>query len=902
MPVTYNPGTVIASRYEIQEILGRGGVGITYAAQMLSNGEPVALKIVSLAGLEDWKSVELLKREAQVLAQLDHPRIPSYLDYFTIERDREYQFCIVQKLAPGKSVAQLVEEGWRTSEKEIKHIAVQVLETLTYLHQLDSPVIHRDIKPENLIRAEDGSIYLVDFGAVREKYQTELTQGSTVVGTFGYMAPEQFKGRAVAATDLYGLGATLLYLLTHRSPMELPHDTLKINFRSRVKVSEAFADWLEKLLEPDLNQRFYSAKQALGALKKTQLLKAKGWLKLGTSVVGALTIAVLGFQSRWFVLSHLGYYPTSCINYDLLGDTEERMNMYLEQGGNLTQLVAHPNSSFWCGLDQAEKRSVARSPSITFLNASDEGHLEVVERLLAAGIDPNVQDDRGRSPLSYASGEDNTPDANPELVKPLLEAGANPNLQDEKGDTPLHWASRETVDGKPFEKCKSECQVIEKLLAAGANPNIENDAGRTPLYYQVNPRIAGYSLRHQEVVERLLDAGARVKLKTLKLALREQPSLVKQLLAAEPKPEIQLSIVAYQGHVEQVNQLLEAGTNVHFRGYDQKTPLDYASSQGHPEVVKLLLNAGARIRLKTLKLALDNEHPSIVQRLLTAEPKPEIQLSFAAYRGNLKKVNLLLEAGANVNFRALDGSTPLHQASFSNSRESLQVVEALLKAGANSNLRNEEGDYPLHELIYFCGSCEYVNLRLKILETLLKAGANPNLRDGNHKTSLHLAYGVLGDNYLRFAERLLEAGANPNVRDEDGNTPLHLASDYDDRTGEALLKAGANPNIQNHKGNTPLHIACKEDVITWNLNYKISETDNNIEALLKAGANPNVQNHKGNTPLHNLLNHSKEYEAVKRLLEAGANPNLKDSEGKTSLEVSPDGEIRKLLKRHGAKR
>ncbi len=81
-------------------------------------------------------------------------------------------------------------------------------------------------------------------------------RGSTVVGTYGYMAPEQFRGQAVPTTDLYGLGATLLFLLTHRSPAELPTDRLKIDFRSRVQISEDFADCLEKMLDPDVEERF----------------------------------------------------------------------------------------------------------------------------------------------------------------------------------------------------------------------------------------------------------------------------------------------------------------------------------------------------------------------------------------------------------------------------------------------------------------------------------------------------------------------------------------------------------------------------------------------------------------------------------------------------------------------
>jgi len=96
----------------------------------------------------------------------------------------------------------------------------------------------------------------VDFGAVQDTYQNTVTGGSTVVGTYGYMAPEQFRGQAVLSTDLYGLGTTLLFLLTQQSPADLPQRKLKIDFRSHVNISSDFADWLKKTIEPIMEDRF----------------------------------------------------------------------------------------------------------------------------------------------------------------------------------------------------------------------------------------------------------------------------------------------------------------------------------------------------------------------------------------------------------------------------------------------------------------------------------------------------------------------------------------------------------------------------------------------------------------------------------------------------------------------
>jgi serine/threonine protein kinase len=260
-------GEIIQSRYRIVSVLGQGGVGITYAALDAKTGDRVALKALSFRRMNEWKMLELFEREARVLSQLDHPAIPRYLDYFQIDRDRDRDFYIVQQLVEGKSLAQAIADGWHGSEEDIKQIAEQVLDVLIYLHELKPPVIHRDIKPQNVILQPNRKIALVDFGAVQDTYRSTQVGGSTVVGTYGYMPPEQFRGKAVPATDLYALGATILFLLTGRSPVELPEIKLKLSFRDSVNISSHFADWLDKMIEPAIEDRFSSAKQSLNALQ-----------------------------------------------------------------------------------------------------------------------------------------------------------------------------------------------------------------------------------------------------------------------------------------------------------------------------------------------------------------------------------------------------------------------------------------------------------------------------------------------------------------------------------------------------------------------------------------------------------------------------------------------------------
>ena len=268
----HNVEELIVDRYKIIDLLAEVMNGETYKCLDLKSNNYVVLKVLSLQQISNWKKIELFEREANILAQLKHSSIPAYLNSFQVDYPQEKRWYLIQKLVLGQSLNTLVENNWRATEAEIIDIASQVLEILIYLHSLNPPVIHRDIKPQNIIRQSDGKIYLVDFGAVTDIYRQTLIGSTTVVGTYGYMSPEQFRGKAVPTTDLYGLGATLLYLFTHSSPADLPQKKLKIDFRSSVNISKQLAEWLEIMLEPMIEERFESASQALAVLKGDELI------------------------------------------------------------------------------------------------------------------------------------------------------------------------------------------------------------------------------------------------------------------------------------------------------------------------------------------------------------------------------------------------------------------------------------------------------------------------------------------------------------------------------------------------------------------------------------------------------------------------------------------------------
>ncbi len=270
------PEQILQDRYQIQRQLGNNGIRQTWLAKDLqaSNGEnsTVVVKLLAFGGTVQWDDLKLFEREAQILKQLNHPRIPQYIDYFCID-DRTLWFALIQEYIPGESLKDKLAVGKRFSEKRARKIAVEVLNILTYLHELNPGVLHRDIKPSNLIWGEDDRIYLVDFGAVQDKAAKEGVT-FTIVGTYGYAPMEQFGGRAVAASDLYALGATLIHLLTGTSPSDLPQQDLRLQFTDRVNLSPSFVSWLQKLIEPAPEQRFTSAREALNVLKSGLAVKS----------------------------------------------------------------------------------------------------------------------------------------------------------------------------------------------------------------------------------------------------------------------------------------------------------------------------------------------------------------------------------------------------------------------------------------------------------------------------------------------------------------------------------------------------------------------------------------------------------------------------------------------------
>ncbi|WP_017319011.1 serine/threonine-protein kinase [Mastigocladopsis repens] len=268
-------------RYQILQILGKGGFGVTFLAKdAVLPGNPFCVikqLCPKLKNPKSWKhACERFEKEAKALARLGHhSQIPMLLDYFEINKE----FYLVQEYVQGCTLAQEVKQTGLKSEAAVKQFLRELLPVLQYVHR--NRVIHRDIKPHNLLRCkDDGRLVLIDFGAVKEElvHASEIPMDTTAntnfVGTMGFAAPEQFCLRPVYATDIYAVGVTCLYLLTGKSPLEFEHDpkTGEISWQKEVNVSDYFAQILDQMLKISLEERFKSADEVIWALSMESYL------------------------------------------------------------------------------------------------------------------------------------------------------------------------------------------------------------------------------------------------------------------------------------------------------------------------------------------------------------------------------------------------------------------------------------------------------------------------------------------------------------------------------------------------------------------------------------------------------------------------------------------------------
>lgn len=257
---------LVAERYEVIRPLGRGTFAHTLLAQDIRLSRKVALKVLHPRGAADLKAYELFEREAAVLRDLRHPGVPAIHASFRAQWEGADAAFLVMEYIEGSSLAELIADRRHLEHAEVMNLFVELLGVLDYLHSRVPPVLHRDIKPANLIMRPEGAPVLVDFGAVRNVFRSPDDDGSTVVGTYGYMPYEQYMGQASPASDLYALGATFLHLLTGRPPPEFMTTAGRLEIPPALPCGEPLRGALVRMLAPAQADRFQSAREVRAAL------------------------------------------------------------------------------------------------------------------------------------------------------------------------------------------------------------------------------------------------------------------------------------------------------------------------------------------------------------------------------------------------------------------------------------------------------------------------------------------------------------------------------------------------------------------------------------------------------------------------------------------------------------
>lgn len=248
-----NSGTVLANRYQIERMLGGGGMGVVYLArdQRLANRACAIKEMVDhfIDQQQRLEANDYFAREADTLAQLKHQAIPAITDRF----DADNRHYLVMEYVEGRNLEEeLAARGGPLPESLIIDVARQLCDVLAYLHGLNPPVIYRDMKPSNVMLTSAGRAILVDFGIAR------LFKGQrkgTMIGTLGFAPPEQYQGVADPRSDIYSLGATLHYVLTGRDPEKFPPFSFPPVREIKPDASGNLAGAIDRALAYEMTQR-----------------------------------------------------------------------------------------------------------------------------------------------------------------------------------------------------------------------------------------------------------------------------------------------------------------------------------------------------------------------------------------------------------------------------------------------------------------------------------------------------------------------------------------------------------------------------------------------------------------------------------------------------------------------
>ena len=266
-------GDVIGDRYELDELVGRGGMSSVYKAHDRLLERDVALKVLHSHFLADEEYVERFRREARAVAQLSHPNIVTVID----RGEADGHHFIVFEYVDGENLKELIRRVGPLPVRQAVQLALAVAEGLAFAHE--HGLVHRDVKPQNVLLNGEGETKVTDFGIARSlDVEHGMTQTGTVMGTGDYLSPEQASGKPVTpATDVYSLGVVLWELLAGEVPfpgdnvvavaMKHVNEPVPSLLERRPDVPLRLAAAVERALEKDPRRRFASMRDFAAELR-----------------------------------------------------------------------------------------------------------------------------------------------------------------------------------------------------------------------------------------------------------------------------------------------------------------------------------------------------------------------------------------------------------------------------------------------------------------------------------------------------------------------------------------------------------------------------------------------------------------------------------------------------------
>lgn len=255
------------SDYRILGLVGRGGMGAVYRVMRLADHTVWALKEMrptdEMRPVDDADQRRLFLQEAELLRTLSHPNLPAVSEIFV----HDGRPSIVMEFVAGQTLDERIRvANAALAAPQVMSVCIQVARVLHYMHTRTPPIIYRDVKPSNIMLRADRVIKLIDFGVART-YKRRQTKDTVAMGSAGYAPPEQYgKGQTDPRSDVYGLGATLLHLLTNITPVPLHQPTVGSIRRLNVTVNSDLEHVIIKAMEHDPDKRYQTANDMADAL------------------------------------------------------------------------------------------------------------------------------------------------------------------------------------------------------------------------------------------------------------------------------------------------------------------------------------------------------------------------------------------------------------------------------------------------------------------------------------------------------------------------------------------------------------------------------------------------------------------------------------------------------------